>query len=107
MLPYPKNVPGNQYYHGKGCPIQYQIKEAEKHYEKFLIWQCLDLVVCASDWFVTTGTVTGKVYLKECLKKKLIPFTQKHCKIEKKHHILDGHDMAWHHRIIVHYCTIL
>lgn len=79
---HPKNVPGKQYYYGKDCPIQCQIKEAETYYEKLLTWQCLDEEGNVSYPFVTTATVTGKDYLKECLKKKLIPSIGKHRKIK-------------------------
>ena len=96
----PKNLPGNQYYHGKDCPIQCQIKEAEKHYERFFIWQCLNLEVCVSDSIIA-GTVTGKVYLQECLKKKLIPFIRKHRKIEKK---TSYFGWTWHGMASSHYC---
>lgn len=79
----PKFVPGLQFYHGKDAPIENKIKPKAKYYKKFLIWQCLDENGNVSEPFVANGTINGKLYLEECLKKKMLPFIQKYHKIDE------------------------
>lgn len=90
-------IPGVEYYHCKekgDVPDQNRFKRKEKFFKKFLVWQAIDEFGNVSDPFVSTGTVNGEVYLKECLKKRLMPFIQKYHQNSK---VLFWMDMASSH----------
>jgi hypothetical protein len=81
----PKLIPGKEFYHCRGkseVAIEDKIQLSEKYPHKYLIWQCLDENGNVSKPYVYKGTINGQIYLKECLKKRLMPFVKKHDKIE-------------------------
>ncbi len=81
----PKLIPGVEFYHCKnrsGVPVEQTLKAKEKFPKKYLIWQAIDEHGNASCPYVSMGTMTGEIYLKECLKKRLLPFIKKHHKVE-------------------------
>lgn len=43
-----------------------------------MVWQAICTCGLKTDIFVTKGTMTADVYLKECLKKRDLPFIRKH-----------------------------
>jgi hypothetical protein len=87
-------VPGPEYYQ---CRTRESVSDAnrfkpqEKFCKKFLVWQAMDELGNVSEPFISTGTITGEVYLNECLKKRLLPFIHQH---HKKRKILFWPDMA-------------
>lgn len=90
-------VPGLEYYHCSDkstVPDQYRFKPKAKFCKKFLVWQAIDELGNVSDPFISTGTITGEVYLNECLKKRLMPFIQKY---HETSDILFWMDMATSH----------
>lgn len=77
----PSQVPGRSFYHAKdknGVAFQHRFKPKEKFAEKFMVWQCVDADGNVSTPFVSTGTMNWEVYLRECLKKRLLPFIRQH-----------------------------
>ena len=46
--------------------------------KKFLTWQAIYGCGEISASFITSGTINGAIYTKECLKKRLLPFIRKH-----------------------------
>ena len=46
----------------------------QKFAKKFLVCECSERSSC----FVTTGTINTEIYIKECLKKRLLPFLRSH-----------------------------
>ena len=61
----------------------YKEKGKSPNPKKFLIWQCMDQYGNISEPYVKEGTMDSKVYLEECIKKRLIPFIQKHHKMSQ------------------------
>lgn len=61
---------------GKSISPQKKIKPKTKFFHKHLVWQCIDENGNVSKPFVSKGTMNSKVYKSECLKKRLIPFSQ-------------------------------
>jgi hypothetical protein len=81
----PKLIPGKEFYHCRDkseVAVEDKIQLSEKYPQKYLIWQCLDENGNVSKPYVYKGTINGQIYLKECLKKRLMPFVKKHHKIE-------------------------
>lgn len=81
----PSQVNGDEYYHCENkddVEICDKTKPKQKFPKKFLVWQAIDEFGNASDSFITTGTINKDIYLKECLKKRLLPFILKHHKID-------------------------
>lgn len=50
----------------------------EKFGEKILVWQAICQCGLKSTPFFTKGTINTEIYIKECLKKRLLPFKTKH-----------------------------
>lgn len=93
----PDQVPGIQFYHSKDkseVPDKNRFKGKSKFPKKYLVWQCIDENGNVSDPFITTGTINAKIYLKECLIKRLKPFIEKHHELNS---ILFWPDMASSH----------
>lgn len=87
-------VPGLEFYHSQSrgeVPDANRFKTKEKFPKKYLVWQCIDELGNVSDPFICKGTMTGEIYLKECLQKRLMPFIKQH---HQGHKILFWMDMA-------------
>jgi hypothetical protein len=81
----PKDIPGRKYYHCcDKTSVSYEIrfKGKAKFFEKFLVWQAIDEFGNVSDSYISTGNMNAKVYLEQCIKKRLVPFIQKQHRIE-------------------------
>lgn len=77
----PAEMPGKEFYHATSINNVDQVhkfKRKQKFPRKFLIWQLIDSSGNVSVPYVTTGTMNGKIYLNECIKKRLWPFIQKY-----------------------------
>jgi len=77
----PDDVPGRSFYHAtdpKAVPYSERIKPKAKFLKKYLVWQALDANGNVSEPFVSQGTINSQVYRDECLKKRLLPFIDKH-----------------------------
>lgn len=89
----PESINGVKYYscaNKKNVQAKYKFKSKEKFPQKYLIWLALDETGKVSKPFITTKTLNSKLYLKECIMKRLIPF------IENKD-VLFWPDMATSH----------
>ena len=79
------DIPGRRFYHAadpKDIDYSVNTKPAFKFPKKFLIWQAIDENGNASSPYICTSTMTGDVYLNECLNKRLIPFIKQYHEIE-------------------------
>jgi hypothetical protein len=73
-------LPGPQWYtkfEGETLPDSETTIAVEKFGRKYLVWQAISSSGARSDIFVTEGTINGKIYRDECLKKRLLPFLRK------------------------------
>ncbi len=59
-----------------------------------LVWQAIDQFGNTSEPYISERTMNGKIYLEECLKKRLIPFLEQY---HKKRKILFWPDLATCH----------
>lgn len=76
-----KQIPGQEFYTSKNrkdAPEDCKIKKRSKFPKKILLWQAICSCGKRSRSFVTTGTVNGEIYKKECLQKRLLPFLRSH-----------------------------
>lgn len=76
-----KTLPGKSYYTKKvGTTLRESVETIgqEKFGPKFLVWQTICTCGARSSIFTTTGTINREIYIKECLKKRLLPFLRKH-----------------------------
>jgi transposase len=76
----PENLPGRQFYHSaqrSKTETTKKVKKREKFFKKYLVWQAIDEEGNLSDAFISEGTMNRDIYLKECIKKILIPFINK------------------------------
>lgn len=74
-------IAGAQYYNkfeGETLPQHQTTIGQEKYGSKFMIWQAICECGMRSQAYVVTGTLDHKLYIKECLKKRLLPFIRKH-----------------------------
>lgn len=81
----PKQSPGRQFVHAvdhKELRYEDRFKHITKFPKKYLVWQAMDETGKVSEPYISEGTMTGEIYLNECLKKRLIPFILKHHEIE-------------------------
>lgn len=93
----PTQIPGDKYFSEKaGSPVSDDVrfKPKKKFYEKFLIWQAIDQNGNVSAPYIGKGTINADVYLKECLKKRLLPFIKQHHQVDQ---VLFWPDMARAH----------
>jgi len=73
----PSQTPGRKWVHAKDhrqLPYSKRVKEITKFPKKTMVWQAMDEFGNVSEPYVSEGTMTGNIYLEECLKKRLIPF---------------------------------
>lgn len=78
------NMPGKNYYSqrpGFETPLERKLKQKTKFYQKFLVWQAIDQNGNVSKPYITNGTINKKVYLENCLKKRLLPLIQEHLSV--------------------------
>lgn len=76
-----KTLPGPEFYTKvKGGTVDEAVStiQVDKFGEKVLIWQAICICGLRTSAFFTKGTINADVYMKECLKKRLIPFYEKH-----------------------------
>jgi transposase len=76
-----QQIPGQEFYtatNRKDAPEDCKIKKRSKFPKKFLLWQAICSCGKRSRSFITTGTVNGDIYKKECLQKRLLPFLRSH-----------------------------
>lgn len=76
-----QTIPGPQYYiaaDGEILPDSETTVECGKFDEKYLLWQAICECGDKSSVFVTKGTIRQEIYIKDCLKKRLLPFIRKH-----------------------------
>lgn len=74
-------LPGPQYYTavvGEKVDDQTKTIAIEKFGKKVLVWQAICSCGKKSTTFYTTGTISGEVYRKECISKRLLPLYRKH-----------------------------
>lgn len=93
----PEDVPGRKFYHCTNpADVSYdeKTKKKTKFFKKYLVWQAIDQFGNVSDPYITTGTINGKIYLNECLRKRLLPFINK---FHSPHEILFWPDLATSH----------
>ena len=55
-----------------------KVQPKAKFFNKSLIWQAMDENGNVSEPFVSEGTISAEVYLKECIQAQLIPFIGKY-----------------------------
>lgn len=81
VLKDPSETPIRQFFHSSDpskVPTNEKIKNKSKFPKKILIWQAVDQNGNVSEPFVHEGTMNSKMYLEECVKKRLIPFILEH-----------------------------
>jgi hypothetical protein len=81
----PSDLSYRQFYHaatpGNVCPSE-RTKGKAKFFQKVMVWQAIDEKGNRSEPCFFQGTINGDVYLKECIRKRLIPFIKKYHKVE-------------------------
>lgn len=74
-------IPGQLYYTAKSkgnVSPKFRQKKIDKFAKKYLIWQAICKCGLKSNIFVTTGTINTKIYVEECLQKRLLPMILLH-----------------------------
>ena len=75
----PDQVPGREFYSellGRPLDDDRKVKKKEKFCEKFLVWQAISSDGQVCEPFIMKGSMNSDVYLKECVRKRLIPFIE-------------------------------
>jgi transposase len=76
-----KTLPGPQFYtspKGKDVPASVKAVYTEKFGKKVMVWQAICECGKVSRPFITTDTMNGKIYVQECLQKRLLPLIKQH-----------------------------
>jgi predicted transcriptional regulator len=76
-----RQLPGLLFFtaqHKFDVPEEVRKQKLSKFAKKYMIWQAICSCGKRSAPFVTTGTVNGEIYLKECLQKRLLPLLKQH-----------------------------
>lgn len=76
----PTQVAGDKYYLSddeQETPVEDTLLPTGKFESRYMIWQAISEGGHISEPFVTNRTVNGEIYLKECIKKRLVPFIRK------------------------------
>ena len=76
-----QTLPGPQHYIAADEKILPKFEttiQTGKFDNKYLVWQTICECGDRSSIFVTTGTINKEIYIRECLKKRLLPFIRKH-----------------------------
>jgi len=93
----PQQIPGKNYFHAQNktsVKDNVRFKPKQKFSKRFLVWQAIDQNGNTSEPFIHEGTINAKVYLEECLTKRLLPFIEKY---HKTNDILFWPDLATAH----------
>lgn len=53
------------------------MQQKTKFARKYLVWQAIAGDGDVSEPLITTGTIDSKIYLEECVNKRLLPFLRK------------------------------
>ena len=56
------------------CGLRKKIKPKAKFFQNFLIWQTIDELGQVSKPYICIGTTNAKIYKKDCIMKRLLPF---------------------------------
>ena len=92
----PSDVPGRKFFHAVDrYDVQYEEKiiPKAKFRKQFMVWLAIDETGAISKPFITDKTMNGEVYLRECIKQRLVPFINAH----QNKNILFWPDMATCH----------
>lgn len=76
-----KQIPGPQFYTAYikgGVKKKFKYKKIDKFGKKFLIWQAICSCGRSTRPFVSRCTLNKQIYIKECLKARLLPLYKKH-----------------------------
>ena len=93
----PQDVPGKKFFHATDpneVTYSEKVQPKAKFFKKTLIWQAMDENGNISEPFVSEGTISAEVYLKECIQARLLPFIDKYY---DRNQILFWPDMASAH----------
>lgn len=93
----PNDVPGKQYFHSTSrndVTYDQKIVPKAKFFSKYLVWQAIDEFGNVSEPYISSASMNAKVYLNECIIKRLIPFIDKHHSRDK---VIFWPDMATCH----------
>ena len=77
----PQDVPGKKFFHAKDPKeviYSEEVQPKAKFFKKSLIWQAMDENGNVLEPFVSEGTISAKVYLKECIQARSLPFIDKY-----------------------------
>ena len=77
----PHNVPGKKFFHAtdpKEVMYSEKLQPKTNFFKKSLIWQAIEENGSVSEPFVSEGTISAEVYLKECIQARLLPFIDKY-----------------------------
>ncbi|XP_065684223.1 uncharacterized protein LOC136096637 [Hydra vulgaris] len=78
------NIPGNDIYYTNNklsAPDNVKYKLKKKFEEKVLVWICISSNgFCEPYIHRSKNSITSNIYVKECMKKRLIPFVREHYK---------------------------
>lgn len=78
-----RTLPGPQFYtsaKGKDVPESVKAIYTEKFGKKVMVWQAICECGRMSRPFITTETMNAKIYINECLQKRLLPMIRQHDK---------------------------
>ena len=76
-----KQLPGRKFYVSQfrgNVPDKFKYIQVDKFAKKFMVWQAICSCGRRSEPFITNQTMTAYLYIKECLKKRLLPFIRSH-----------------------------
>ena len=76
-----KQLPGRSFYkafHRFGVARQFKYQSLTKFPKKYMVWQAICSCGKKSTSYVGKGTMKSSTYIKECLKKRLLPFIRSH-----------------------------
>lgn len=77
----PMDVPEKQYYHANNrdaVDYSQKIIPKAKFFNKYLVWQAIAQSGNTSEPYICTGSMNARIYLRECIIKRLIPFIYKY-----------------------------
>jgi len=74
-------LPGQEFYvaNSRGnVEEKFRTRKQSKFPKRYLIWQAICTCGGQSKFFVAQGTINSQLYIKECLRKRLLPFLKQH-----------------------------
>lgn len=77
----PKQVPGQKFYVANkrfNVPDKFKYVKVDKYGKKLMIWQAICSCGEKSRSYVTSSNISSDIYIEECLKKRLLPFINRH-----------------------------